>query len=51
LTEEKREMKFVAYVGNEGRMTVPRGVRDALGIKEGDLLEFTVRKVKPQGAK
>ena len=42
---EEREMKFVTYVGKDGRVTVPKAVRDALGIEEGDLVELTVRKV------
>lgn len=44
---EKLDMtEFVAYVGVEGRVTVPRGVRDALDIKRGDLVQCTIKKVK-----
>ncbi|MGC9105422.1 MAG: AbrB/MazE/SpoVT family DNA-binding domain-containing protein [Thermoprotei archaeon] len=29
-------------VGKEGRITIPKSVRDSLGIKEGDVLVLTV---------
>jgi AbrB family looped-hinge helix DNA binding protein len=45
----KKEASFTAYVRADGKVTVPRGVRDALGIEEGDLVECQVKKVK--GAK
>lgn len=45
LTKE-RGMRFTVYIGKDGRITVPKGVRDALGIVEGDLVECTIRKVK-----
>lgn len=48
LTEE-RETRFTVYIGKDGRMTVPKGVRDALGIEEGDLVECAIRKVKASG--
>ena len=43
-----KELDFTAYVRKEGRMTVPKGVRDALGIKEGDLVNCAIGKVKPR---
>jgi len=43
---KEREMKFVAYVKRGGRITIPKGVRDALSIEVDDLVECTVRKVK-----
>ena len=43
---EEREMSFVAYVKVGGRITIPKSVRDALGIEENDLVECTVRKVR-----
>ncbi len=42
----KGEMGFTVYIGTDGRMTVPKEVRDALGIAEGDLVKCTIRKVK-----
>lgn len=45
LTNE-RNTRFTVHVGTDGRITVPKGVRDALGIVEGDLVECSVRKVK-----
>ena len=50
LTEEK-EVEFTVYVREEGRMTVPKGVRDALGIREGDLVKCTIGKVKARQAR
>ena len=47
MTEESKT-QFTAYVRKEGRMTVPKGVRDALGIREGDLVNCTIGKVKPR---
>jgi AbrB family looped-hinge helix DNA binding protein len=40
------KMMFTVYIGEDGRITVPKGVRDALGIAEGDLVECTIRKIK-----
>jgi len=45
LTKEMK-MMFTVYIGEDGRITVPKGVRDALGIVEGDLVECTIRKIK-----
>jgi AbrB family looped-hinge helix DNA binding protein len=41
-----KDVGFTAYIRREGRMTVPKEVRDALGIKEGDLVECWIRKVR-----
>lgn len=49
MTEESKT-QFTAYVRKEGRMTVPKGVRDALGIREGDLVNCTIGKVKSRFA-
>jgi bifunctional DNA-binding transcriptional regulator/antitoxin component of YhaV-PrlF toxin-antitoxin module len=43
---KEREMKFTVYIGKDGRITVSKGVRDALGIVEKDLVECSIRKVK-----
>ncbi|MDP2954269.1 MAG: hypothetical protein Q8O76_13260 [Chloroflexota bacterium] len=40
-------LKFTRYVKKDKRVTVPTEVMDALGIREGDLVEFTLRKIKP----
>ena len=45
LTKEMK-MMFTVYIGEDGRITVPKGVRDALDIVEGDLVECTIRKIK-----
>jgi AbrB family looped-hinge helix DNA binding protein len=39
-------MEFTAYVRKEGRITLPKEVRDALNIREGNLVKCRVEKVK-----
>jgi AbrB family looped-hinge helix DNA binding protein len=39
-------MEFTAYVRKEGRITIPKEVRDALNIMEGNLVKCKVEKVK-----
>jgi AbrB family looped-hinge helix DNA binding protein len=48
---KEKETKFTIYVGKDGRITVPKGVRDALGIREGDLVECAIRKIEPKKPK
>jgi AbrB family looped-hinge helix DNA binding protein len=38
--------EFTAYVRKEGKITVPKEVRDALGITRGDLVRCKIVKVK-----
>ena len=45
-TEEKRGISFTVYLRIEGRVTVPKELRDAYNLKEGDLVECTIRKVR-----
>ena len=40
------EAEFTAYIRKEGRLTVPKEVRDALGVDEGDLVKCVIKKVK-----
>ena len=40
------EVEFTVYVRREGRLTVPKEVRDALGIREGDLVKCTIGKAR-----
>jgi AbrB family looped-hinge helix DNA binding protein len=40
------EAEFTAYVRRNGRMTVPKEVRDALGIEEGNLVKCKIRTVE-----
>jgi len=42
----KKEATFTAYVRRDGKVTVPKGVRDSLEIEEDDLVECKIRKVK-----
>ncbi len=41
-----KEMTFTVYMRREGRVTVPKELRDAYAIKEGDLVECKIRKIK-----
>ena len=45
-TEDESEIVFTSYVRNEGRVTVPKELRDAYGIKVGDLVECKIRKIR-----
>lgn len=46
-SEKEREgEEFTAYVRREGRITLPKEVRDALAIVEGCLVRCKVVKVK-----
>ena len=36
------EMKFVKKIDASNRIVVPTGVRDLLGVRAGDEVEFTV---------
>ena len=40
------EAEFTAYVRRNGRMTVPKEVRDALGVEEGSLVKCRIRRVE-----
>lgn len=42
----KSGITFTVYMRQEGRVTVPKELRDAYELKEGDLVECTIRKVK-----
>lgn len=37
--------RFVKRVGERGTVTLPADVRDILGVKEGDLVEFEILRV------
>ena len=41
-----KELTFTVYMRLEGRVTVPKELRDAYDIKEGDLVECKIRKIK-----
>ena len=44
--ERKVGVIFTVYVRREGRVTVPKELRDAYNLKEGDLVECQIRKIK-----
>ena len=41
-------LQFAAYVRREGRITLPKEVRDALNLSEGCLVRVRVEKVRSQ---
>ena len=46
MTTEGETMEFTAYVRKEGRITLPKEVRDALCIEEGHLVRCRIERVK-----
>jgi len=40
------EAEFTAYIRRNGRMTVPKEVRDALDIEEGKLVKCKIKRVE-----
>jgi len=46
LSERRDNVEFTSYVRKEGRITLPKEVRDALDIEEGCLVRCRVEKVK-----
>jgi AbrB family looped-hinge helix DNA binding protein len=43
------EARFICRVGRGGRVTIPKSVRVVLTISKGDMVECSVRKLKPAG--
>ncbi len=44
--DKKSGVTFTVYVRREGRVTVPKELRDAYDITEGNLVECQIKKIK-----
>jgi len=44
--DRKAGITFTVYMRKEGRVTVPKELRDAYDLKEGNLVECQIRKIK-----
>jgi AbrB family looped-hinge helix DNA binding protein len=44
--DENSGNSFTVYMRREGRVTVPKELRDAYDLKEGDLVECQIKKIK-----
>ena len=44
--ETKLGITFTVYIRKEGRVTVPKELRDAYDIEEGDLVECKIKKIR-----
>jgi len=44
--EGKAGIVFTVYMRREGRVTVPKELRDAYNLNEGDLVECQIKKIK-----
>jgi len=45
-SENNGGITFTVYMRREGRVTVPKELRDGYNLNEGDLVECTIRKIK-----
>jgi len=42
----RREIEFISKVISEGRVTIPKRIRELLGIREGDYIKLELIEVK-----
>ena len=45
-SDENHGITFTVYMRREGRVTVPKELRDAYDLNAGDLVECKIRKIK-----
>jgi AbrB family looped-hinge helix DNA binding protein len=41
------EVKLMARIMREGRITIPKDLREKLGLEHGDFIKLTLTKVEP----
>ena len=46
MLDDKAGISFTVYMRKEGRVTVPKELRDAYDLDEGDLVECKIKKLK-----
>jgi AbrB family looped-hinge helix DNA binding protein len=46
MLDDKTGITFTVYMRKEGRVTVPKELRDAYDLDEGDLVECKIKKLK-----
>jgi len=47
MIKEKEEISFIATLRKDGRLTIPKDLRDIFGLKRGDKLHITnIRKLE-----
>jgi len=46
LDDTKTGITFTVYMRKEGRVTVPKELRDAYDLTEGDLVECRIKRIK-----
>jgi AbrB family looped-hinge helix DNA binding protein len=45
--QSSTEVKLMARIMREGRITIPKDLREKLGLEHGDFIRVTLTKVEP----